>query len=68
MSLRMTLQISGIMLIILKMSKEIDAYWKNEVINILEWLKYNDELFDRWIMNKISSKAVYNRYLDEMKK
>lgn len=50
------------------MSNEIDKYWEDEVINILEWLKYHDELFDKWIMNKISSKAVYNRYKDEMKR
>jgi predicted patatin/cPLA2 family phospholipase len=50
------------------MSKEIDKYWAGEVVNILEWLRDQHELFDRWAMNKISSKEVYNRYLDETKR
>jgi len=50
------------------MSKEIDRYWKGEIVNILEWLLEQHDLFDRWAMNKVSSEEVYNRYLDEMRR
>lgn len=44
-----------------------DKEIKREVINVLDWLKYQDDLLDLFIMNKISSEKVYNRYLDEVK-
>jgi len=50
------------------MANEKDKLIKDEVINVLEWIQWNDEMFEKFFTNKISAENVYNRYLDEMKK
>jgi hypothetical protein len=41
---------------------------REEIINLLDWLMYNDELLEGFIAGIITSEMIYNRYLDELKK
>lgn len=47
--------------------KEHRVKTREEVLTFIEWLRYDDELFTLFGLNKISANDIYNRFLDETK-
>jgi hypothetical protein len=40
---------------------------KEAVITFMEWLRYDDEMLEAFIANKIPPLTIYNRFIDETK-
>jgi hypothetical protein len=40
---------------------------KLRTIAVLEWLRYQDELLDRYILGKVKPLEIYNRFIDDTK-
>ena len=48
-------------------NKLINNEIKSAIISYSEWLRYDDEIFGDFGMNKISPDKLYNRFIDETK-
>lgn len=40
---------------------------KEAVLTFMEWLRYDDEMLEAFIANKINPLTIYNRFIDETK-
>jgi hypothetical protein len=49
------------------MEKQVEKQIQERVIILLDWLKYDDEMLEKYVSGKISSDKIYNRFLDETK-
>ena len=49
------------------LDKLINSEIKSAITAYSDWLRYNDEVFGDFGMNKISSDKLYNMFIDETK-
>lgn len=40
---------------------------KSRAMNFAEWLRYNDEVFEKYACNKIGLSTLYNMFIDNTK-
>lgn len=50
-----------------KCSELADKLIKDRAVHFAEWIKYNDEVFDKFVSNKISTNNLYGIFLDSLK-
>lgn len=48
-------------------NKLINNEVKTSIISYSDWIRYDDEIFGDFGMNKISTDKLYNRFIDETK-
>ena len=49
------------------MEQKVERQVRETLIILLDWLKYDDEMLEKYVSGKISSDKIYNRFLDETK-